>query len=100
MYINSMIKKDLIDIDAVRIFPKPLHPGDHAAIIAASSPISEQGLETAVKSIEFLGLRPVIMPSCECASSRPWLAADDRRRAAEYIIGTFTEGKGKKLWRI
>ena len=83
MYINSMIKKDLIDIDAVRIFPKPLHPGDHTAIIAASSPISEQGLETAVKSIEFLGLRPVIMPSCECASSRPWLAADDRRRAAD-----------------
>lgn len=83
MYINSMIKKDLIDIDAVRIFPKPLHPGDHTAIIAASSPISEQGLETAVKSIEFLGLRPVIMPSCECASSRPWLAADDMRRAAD-----------------
>ena len=83
MYINSMIKKDLIDIGAVRIFPKPLHPGDHTAIIAASSPISEQGLETAVKSIEFLGLRPVIMPSCECASSRPWLAADDRRRAAD-----------------
>ena len=83
MYINSMIKKDLIDIDAVRIFPKPLHPGDHAAIIAASSPISEQGLKTAVKSIEFLGLRPVIMPSCECAPPRPWLAADDRRRAAD-----------------
>ena len=78
-----MIKKDLIDIDAVRIFPKPLHPGDHAAIIAASSPISEQGLKTAVKSIEFLGLRPVIMPSCECAPPRPWLAADDRRRAAD-----------------
>ena len=85
MYIDRMIKKNLADNSDVRIFPKPLQHGDHAAIIAASSPLSEQSLKTAAQSIEFLGLKPVIMPSCECVPPRPWIASDDRRRAADIL---------------
>ena len=83
MYTDSIINKNLVYVNSSRIFPKPLQTGDHAALIAASSPLSRRSLETAVRSLEFLGLKPVIMPSCECAPPRPWLAADDRRRAED-----------------
>ena len=68
---------------ADKIFPAPLREGDYAALIAAASPISKNALDTAAESLRFLGLKPVIMPSCECAPPRPWLAAEDRRRAAD-----------------
>lgn len=71
--------------DACKIFPEPLLPGDRTALIALSSPLSDDALETAVHSLEFLGLKPVIMPSCRCAPPRPWLAADDEQRASDLI---------------
>ncbi len=80
---DKMINGDLTNSRPERIFPAPLRPGDHAAVIAASSPLSGEAFRRASESLEFLGLRPVIMPSCECAPPRPWLAADDRRRAAD-----------------
>lgn len=69
--------------DFFKIFPEPLRPGDQAALIALSSPLSDDALEDAVHSLEFLGLKPVIMPSCKCAPPRPWLAASDEQRAAD-----------------
>ncbi len=78
-----MITENLTYSRPERIFPAPLRPGDHAAVIAASSPLSGEALRRASESLKFLGLRPVIMPSCEYAPPRPWLAADDRRRAAD-----------------
>ncbi len=44
--------------------PKPLKSGDLVAIVAPGSPLSEEKLETAVRSVEFLGLRAQIYPSC------------------------------------
>ncbi len=83
MHNDKMINENLTNNRPERIFPAPLRPGDHAAVIAVSSPLSGEALRRASGSLEFLGLRPVIMPSCECAPPRPWLAADDRRRAAD-----------------
>jgi len=61
------------------IWPKPLKHGDKVAITAPSSPVSDEKLEMSVESIKFLGLEPVVMPSCYMAHG--YLAGPDKQRA-------------------
>ncbi|HQC82778.1 MAG TPA: LD-carboxypeptidase, partial [Bacillota bacterium] len=46
------------------IKPRPLRPGDPVALIAPSSPVSEEKIELSIQSIRFLGLEPIVFPSC------------------------------------
>lgn len=61
------------------IWPTPLKYGDKVAITAPSSPVSDEKLEMSVESIKFLGLEPVVMPSCHMAHG--YLAGPDKQRA-------------------
>ena len=61
------------------IWPTPLKYGDKVAITAPSSPVSNEKLEMSVESIKFLGLEPVVMPSCNMAHG--YLAGPDKQRA-------------------
>ena len=61
------------------IWPTPLKYGDKVAITAPSSPVSDEKLEMSVESIKFLGLEPVVMPSCNMAYG--YLAGPDKQRA-------------------
>ena len=61
------------------IWPTPLKYGDKVAITAPSSPVSDEKLETSVESIKFLGLDPIVMPSCHMAHG--YLAGPDKQRA-------------------
>jgi muramoyltetrapeptide carboxypeptidase len=66
-----------------RIIPEPLQKGDCAALIAPASPPSREALLNAVKSLKYLGLEPVIMPSCTAEPVRTYLASTDVKRAAD-----------------
>lgn len=59
--------------------PEPLKAGDRVALVAPSSPVSSAILETSIASIRFLGLAPVVMPSCHM--SHGYLSGPDRQRA-------------------
>lgn len=61
------------------ILPEPLNVGDKVAITAPSSPVSDEKLEMSIESIKFLGLDPVVMPSCHM--SHGYLAGPDKQRA-------------------
>lgn len=61
------------------ILPEPLSIGDKVAITAPSSPVSDEKLEMSIESIKFLGLDPVVMPSCYM--SHGYLAGPDKQRA-------------------
>lgn len=61
------------------IWPTPLKYGDKVAITAPSSPVSDEKLKTSVESIKFLGLDPIVMPSCHMAHG--YLAGPDKQRA-------------------
>ncbi len=61
------------------IWPKPLKAGDRVAITAPSSPVSDEKLEMSVESIKFLGLEPIVMPSCQMRHG--YLAGPDKQRA-------------------
>ena len=61
------------------IWPTPLKYGDKVAITAPSSPVSDEKLEMSVESIKFLGLDPIVMPSCHMAHG--YLAGPDKQRA-------------------
>lgn len=63
------------------IQPLPLKKGDSAALLAPASPAPDSALEAAVRSLELLGLKPVIMPSC--TMSEGYLAGSDARRASD-----------------
>ena len=63
------------------LWPDPLKPGDKVAITAPSSPVSDEKLEMSVESIKFLGLDPVVMPSCHMAHG--YLAGPDKQRAED-----------------
>ena len=63
------------------IWPEPLKPGDKVAITAPSSPVPEEKMEMSVESIKFLGLEPVVMPSCYM--SHGYLAGPDTQRAKD-----------------
>lgn len=62
-------------------FPDILQPGDKVALAAPSSPVTEKMLEAAVKSIEFLGLEPEILPCCRIRHG--YMAGPDDQRASE-----------------
>lgn len=64
---------------AKMIWPEPLKPGDKVAVTAPSSPVSDEKFEMSVESIKFLGLDPVVMPSCHM--SHGYLAGPDKQRA-------------------
>lgn len=61
------------------IWPKPLQPGDKVALTAPSSPVPEEKLAAAIDSIKFMGLEPVVMPSCRL--SHGYMAGPDKQRA-------------------
>ena len=61
--------------------PSPLAEGDSVAITAPASPISPALLHNAVRSVEFLGLKPVVMASCKM--SHGYLSGEDEARAAD-----------------
>ncbi|MCB6994012.1 LD-carboxypeptidase [bacterium 210820-DFI.6.37] len=61
--------------------PAPLKKGDRAAIIAPASPVPKAVLDTAVQSIKFLDLVPVVMPGCALSSG--YLAGPDPVRARD-----------------
>lgn len=63
------------------IWPTPLRSGDKVAVTAPSSPVSDEKLEMSVESIKFLGLEPVVMPSCHMAHG--YLAGPDKQRAED-----------------
>ena len=66
-------------------YPERLREGDKVALTAPSSPVPEKNLKAAVKSIEFLGLRAVVMDSCYMhhgyMAGSDALRADDINRA-------------------
>lgn len=61
--------------------PAPLEKGDFAALTAPASPVSETVLSAAADSLEFLGLKPIVMPSCRMADD--YLAGSDAQRAED-----------------
>ncbi|OCN03059.1 LD-carboxypeptidase [Clostridium sp. W14A] len=61
------------------INPKPLFPGARVALIAPSGPVPPERLEPAVRSVEKLGLVPVVYESCR--SAHGYLAGEDQLRA-------------------
>jgi len=61
--------------------PKTLKTGDRIALIAPSSPVDTDQLETAMSSVLFLGLRPVLFPSA--AMTHGYLSGPDHARAAD-----------------
>ncbi|MDO5415309.1 MAG: LD-carboxypeptidase [Bacillota bacterium] len=79
----------------IMIRPNPLKPGDKVAITAPSSPVSDEKLEMSVESIKFLGLEPVVMPSCHM--SHGYLAGPDNQRA-EDINAAFADDTIKGIF--
>lgn len=77
------------------IRPAPLQPGDYAAITAPSSPVPASVLETAINSIKFLGLRPVVMESCR--QQHGYLAGTDSQRAYDLNLA-FSDPKIKGIF--
>ena len=63
------------------IKPKILKAGDRVAIIAPSSPVSEEKLERSLESVGFLGLVPLQYPSCTMKSG--YLSGTDEARAKD-----------------
>jgi len=77
------------------IWPTPLKYGDKVAITAPSSPVSDEKLEMSVESIKFLGLEPVVMPSCNMAHG--YLAGPDKQRADD-INASFADDTIKGIF--
>lgn len=63
------------------ICPPTLQPGDTVAITAPSSPVSASVLESSIRSIEFLGMKALVMESCR--QQHGYLAGTDRQRASD-----------------
>lgn len=61
--------------------PLPLHKGDAVALAAPASPVTCAALQTSIHSIEFLGLKPVVMPGCTMSQS--YLSGPDVQRASD-----------------
>lgn len=72
------------------ITPAPLHPGARVALLCASSAVPENRLEPSVASVQALGLRPVVYPSCYDANHHGYFAASDAQRAAD-LRDAFTD---------
>jgi muramoyltetrapeptide carboxypeptidase len=65
--------------------PPALKPGDTVAVICASSPVDDQGhLESGLRAMESVGLKPEVLSSArDTGSMYPYLAGDDALRAAD-----------------
>ena len=65
--------------------PPALKPGDTVAVICASSPVDNQDhLESGLRAMESVGLRPEVFASARDAGSMyPYLAGDDALRAED-----------------
>jgi muramoyltetrapeptide carboxypeptidase len=64
--------------------PPALRPGDRVAVLSVSSPAPAAQLEIGLDVLRFAGLEPVLYPSArDQGSMRPYLAGDDRMRAAD-----------------
>jgi len=61
--------------------PIPLSEGDKVALIATSSPLPDDNIERGIDSIRFLGLEPVVFPSC--TKHHGYLAGKDADRAKD-----------------
>lgn len=72
------------------ILPAPLHPGDRAALLCASSAVPEERLETSIAAVRAMDLEPVVYPSCYYANRHGYFAASDTQRAAD-IRDAFTD---------
>lgn len=65
----------------IMIKPKCLKPGDRIALIAPSSPVDEEKLARSIESVNFLGLEPVLFPSCTMAHG--YLSGPDTVRVGD-----------------
>lgn len=63
------------------IWPRPLKKGDKVAITAPSSPVPDEKLTVSIESIKYLGLEPVVMPSCHMHHG--YLAGPDKQRSED-----------------
>ena len=63
------------------IKPQRLKPGDRIALIAPSSPVTEEKLVLAIDSLKYLGLNPVAFPSATL--SHGYLSGPDEVRASD-----------------
>lgn len=75
--------------------PPLLKTGDKAALIAPASPVSADALKRSILSLKFLGLEPVVMPSCKASCG--YLSGEDRIRAAD-INRAFADDKIKAVF--
>ncbi|NLD20399.1 MAG: LD-carboxypeptidase [Clostridiales bacterium] len=62
-------------------YPAPLKPRDQVVLVAPSSPVPEKNLQAAVESIEYMGLVPMVMPSCRMRHG--YMAGPDSQRAQD-----------------
>lgn len=67
--------------------PKHLREGDRVALIAPASPAKPGQLETAVDSIRFLNLEPVVYPSC--TKTYGYLSGTDQERTKDIVDAFF-----------
>jgi muramoyltetrapeptide carboxypeptidase len=64
--------------------PPALRPGDRVAVLSASSPADQGELRVGLETLRFAGLEPVVYASAhDGGSMRPYLAGDDKLRAAD-----------------
>ena len=65
--------------------PRALCPGDRVAVLCVSSPVTNHAaLDRGLDALRFAGLEPVVFPSArEPGTFRPYLAGDDKLRAAD-----------------
>ncbi|GIH15297.1 muramoyltetrapeptide carboxypeptidase [Rugosimonospora africana] len=64
--------------------PPALRPGDRVAVLTLSSPAQHVLLADGLDALRFAGLEPVVYPSVRASGTvHPYLAGDDRSRAAE-----------------
>ncbi|MCL2437413.1 MAG: LD-carboxypeptidase [Clostridiales bacterium] len=75
--------------------PLPLSVGDQVALVAPSSPLPDGNIERAIDSIRFLGLEPVVFPSC--MMSHGYLAGKDADRARD-INEAFADERMKGIF--
>lgn len=75
--------------------PTPLSLGDKVALIAPSSPVPEKNLNAAIESIKFLGLEPIIFPSCHMKHG--YLSGTDKSRSSD-INNAFKDSSIKGIF--
>ncbi len=64
--------------------PPALVPGDHVAVVAASSPVPADRLELGLQTLRFAGLEPVVLPSARATGTvRTYLAGTDAQRSGD-----------------